>query len=158
MCHGGHFGYQIRLPLAIQNLMLFEEFQVCHHGHHPGYWNWMIQQFWITISPRRLPSSFGSTWLTVWEEMWFQDGGHLGHWNRRILAILNFHITPMPPIKFKLNQTYRLGADVIWRFSRLPWWPSWISEQNPSSSSKSPCCPDAFHWVSTLSDWRFGSR
>ena len=79
--------------------------------HHLGYWNWMIQQFWISISPRCLPSSFGSTWLTVWEEMWFeefQDGGHLGHWNRRILSILNFHITPMPPIMFKLNQTYPL--------------------------------------------------
>ena len=28
----GHLGNQIRLPLAIQNLMLFEEFQDCHHG------------------------------------------------------------------------------------------------------------------------------
>ena len=48
--------------------------------------------------------------------MWFeefQDDGHLGYSNRMILAILNFHNTQMPPIKFKLNQTYRLGADVI---------------------------------------------
>ena len=50
--------------------------------------------------------------------MWFEEfqdghhGGHLGNWNRTILAILNFHNTPMPPIKFKLNQTYRSGADV----------------------------------------------
>ena len=54
--------------------------------------------------------------LTVWEEMQFeefQDCGHLGFWNRTILAILNFHKTPMPPIKFKLNQTYRSGADVM---------------------------------------------
>ena len=29
----------IRLPLAIQNLMFFEEFQDCHHGYHLGYWN-----------------------------------------------------------------------------------------------------------------------
>ena len=32
---------------------------------------------------------------------------------RIILAILNFHNTPMPPIKFKLTQTYHSGADVI---------------------------------------------
>ena len=138
-------GYQIRLPLAIQSLMLFEEFQDCHHGHHLGYWNWMIQQFWISISPRCFPSSFGSTGLIAWEEMWFeefQDGGHLGHWNRRILATLNCHITPVPPIMLMLNQTYLTVADVISRFSRwLPWWSSWMSERNHFSNSKSPCCP-----------------
>ena len=56
--------------------------------------------------------------------MWFeefQDGPHCSHlwyWNRTILAILNFHNTPISPIKFKLNQTYHWGVDVIWRFSR----------------------------------------
>ena len=129
--------------------MLFEEFQDCHHGRHLGYWNWTMQQFWISMSPRCLPSSFASTWLTVWEEMWFeefQDGGHLGHWNWWTLAILNFHNKPMPPIMFKLSQTYRSVADVIWRFSSwLPWWPSWISERNHFSNSKSSWCPDAFH-------------
>ena len=56
---------------------------------------------------------------TVWEEMWFEElqdgchGGNLRYWNRTILAILNFHNTSMPPIKFKLNQTYRSRADVI---------------------------------------------
>ena len=86
------------------------------------------------MSPWCIPSSFGSTWLIVWEEMWFkefQDGGHLRHWNRTILAILNFHNTPMPPIMFRLNKTYSSVADVIWRFSRwLPWWQSGISERN----------------------------
>ena len=78
---------------------------------------------------------------------------HLGHWNRRITAILNFHNTPMPPIMFKLNQTYRSVADVIWRFSRwLPWWPSWISDWNHFSNSKFPCCPNAFHQVSISCD------
>ena len=121
LCHGGHLGYQIRLPLAIQNLLLFEEFQDCLHGRHLGYWNWTKQQFWISMSPLCISLSFASTWVNVWEEMWFeefQDGGHLGHWNRWTLAILNFHNTPMPPIMFKLNQTYRSVADVIWRFSR----------------------------------------
>ena len=52
----------------------------------------------------------------------------------------------MPPTMFKLNQTSRSVADVIWTVSRwLPWWLSWISERKHFSNSKSPCCPDAFH-------------
>ena len=48
----------------------------------------------------------------------------------------------MPPIKFKLTQTYHSGADVIWRFSRwLPWWPFLISNWNHLSNSKSPRMP-----------------
>ena len=46
----------------------------------------------------------------------FQDGGrggHLGHWNRTILAILNPYVTVMPPIKFQLNPIYGLGGDVV---------------------------------------------
>ena len=38
----------------------------------------------------------------------FQDGchgGHLGHRNGKILAILNLHKAPMPPVKFELNLT-----------------------------------------------------
>ena len=31
------------------------------------------------------------------------------------LAILNLHVTPMPPIKFQLNLIYCLGGDVVWR-------------------------------------------
>ena len=45
----------------------------------------------------------------------FQDGrhcSHLGYWNGMILAILNLCVTVMPPIKFWLNPTCRLGADV----------------------------------------------
>ena len=26
--------------------------QDCHHGHHLWFWNWTIQQFWISMSPR----------------------------------------------------------------------------------------------------------
>ena len=43
--------------------------------------------------------------------MWFeefQDGCHRSHvryWNRTILAMLNFHNSPMPPIKLKLDPT-----------------------------------------------------
>ena len=46
----------------------------------------------------------------------FQDGrqgGHLGYRNVTILAILNFYVAPMPPIKFQLNWIYGLGGDVV---------------------------------------------
>ena len=46
----------------------------------------------------------------------FQDGRHggqLGYRNGTILAILNFYVAPMPPIKFRLNLTYGLGGDVV---------------------------------------------
>ena len=45
----------------------------------------------------------------------FQDsrhGDHLGYQNGTILAILSLYVTPMPPIKFRLNPTYGLGEDV----------------------------------------------
>ena len=40
-------------------------------------------------------------------------GGHLGYCNKTFLAILNLHVTPMPPTKFWLNLTYYLGADEV---------------------------------------------
>ena len=46
--------------------------------------------------------------------MWFedfQDGrsvGHLGYWNRTILAILNLYVTLMHPVKFRFNPNYGL--------------------------------------------------
>ena len=45
----------------------------------------------------------------------FQDGpygGHLGHRNGPILAILNLHVATMPPTMFQLNPTYGSGGDV----------------------------------------------
>ena len=115
------------------------------------------------MSPRCLPSSFGSIWLTVWEEMWSDEfhGGHLGYWNRMILAILNFHNTPMPPIKFKLNHLpFGSRCDLkIFKMAKMAaMGVSWISERNHFSNSKSQCCPDAFHQVSALSDLWFRSR
>ena len=55
-------------------------------------------------------------WKMSFEE--FQDGGHLGYRNRTILAILNFYVASMSPIKFRLNLTYGLGGDVVRRISR----------------------------------------
>ena len=79
----------------------------------------------------------------------FQDGCHLGYWNKAILAILNLCVTVMPPIKFWLNLTYCLGGDVIRRISRWPPWPpSWIGEQNNFSNSESLCHYDASYQVS----------
>ena len=40
-------------------------------------------------------------------------GGHLRYRTRTILVILNFYVTPMPPIKFELNPYYGLGGDVV---------------------------------------------
>ena len=51
--------------------------------------------------------------LMLFEE--FQDCCyccHLGYWNGTILAILNFYVAPMPPIRFWLNLTSRLGDAV----------------------------------------------
>ena len=40
-------------------------------------------------------------------------GGHLGYRNGMILAILNFYIALMLPIKFRLNPTYSLGGYAV---------------------------------------------
>ena len=56
----------------------------------------------------------------------------------------------MPSIKFRLNQTYSLGGDVVCRISKWP--PSWISEQNDFSNSESLCHSDTSNQVSAQSD------
>ena len=54
----------------------------------------------------------------VREEMSFEEfqdgrhGGRLGYPKGTILAILNFHVSTMPPTKFQLNPTYGSGGDV----------------------------------------------
>ena len=84
-------------------------------------------------------------------------GGHLGSCKWTNLAILNLHITPMPPTTLGLNPTCCLGADVVWRFSRWPqWWPSLILEQNSFSNSESLCCSNASHQVSAQCYLQFG--
>ena len=45
-------------------------------------------------------------------------GGHIGYRNETILAILNIYVTLMLPLKFRLNPTYGLRGDVVWRISR----------------------------------------
>ena len=95
----------------------------------------------------------------VQESMFFEEfrdgrcGGHVGHQNRTILAILDFYVAPIPPIKFQLNPTCGLGGDVVWKFSR-----SWISERNDFSTSESLCPSNASHQVSVQSKLRFVRR
>ena len=51
------------------------------------------------------------------------------------------------------------GGGVVWRFSRwLTWRPSWISERNDFSNSKSPCGLNASHQSWAQSDLGFRSR
>ena len=51
----------------------------------------------------------------VWEEMAFEEfqDGCNRYRNGTILAILNLYVTPMHPIKFRLNQTYGFGGDNV---------------------------------------------
>ena len=114
--------------------------------------SWILELNDLAILNRYLAIKFRLNLTYCWKEMWFEEfqdsfhGGHLGYWNKMILAIQNFRNTQMPPIKLRINKTFCPGADVIWRFSRwLPQWLFWISERNHFSNSKSPCCPDTFH-------------
>ena len=115
------------------------------------------------MSPQCLPQSFSLSWLTVREQITFQDfqaghhGGHLGSGNGTNLAILNLHVTPIPPAKFGLNPTYHSQAVVVWWFRRWPQWRTcWILEQDDFLNSESLCCSDASHQVSAQSDLQFG--
>ena len=98
----------------------------------------------------------------------FQESHNPAYQNRKLLAILNRHVAPMPPTKFQLNRTYCLGEDVVWRFSkwlpRLPYWiwkrddflQFWISMSPqclPLSSilQFKRCCFEEFpHWWPSL--------
>ena len=81
-------------------------------------------------------SSFESFGLSVQKKkrkIYFQDGGHGGHFEfsiETILAILDLQITPMLPTKFRVNWPFGPG-EVKNRFSRRPpRQPSWISDRN----------------------------
>ena len=119
-----------------------------------GFW-----QFKISMSPQCLPPSLGSIQLRVQEQICFEDfqdgrcGSHPGYPNGRILAILNLYVALMPPIKLRLNPTYGLGGDVVWRISR-----SWIPERNNFSNSEYLCRSDASCQVLAQSILWFGRR
>ena len=154
------------IPFTVWEQMFFEEFQDGPHGSH--FWrrngtNLAVLNLYVSMSPKCLPPSFSLIRLTVPEQMSFQDfqaghlHGHLGYWNGTNLALLNLHVTQMPPTK--VNPTYSLGADMVWRFSkRPPWGQSWISEQKDFSNSECLCCSDVFHQISAQSNLQFVRR
>ena len=58
---------------------------------------------------------FGSRWgLKIFK---MATLGAISDIGPQILAILNLNVTPMPPIKFRLNPYYGFG-NVVWRISR----------------------------------------
>ena len=97
--------------------LTFEDLQDGYCGGHRGYHNKMVLPILnlhaAPMPPTKcwaqcLPLSFGSIWLTIWEQMRFEGlqdgylGAHLINQNRMILAILNLYVTLMPPTKFGL--------------------------------------------------------
>ena len=110
-------------------------------------------------SKSRLNLHYGSGGYVFWRISRWPHGGHLGCWNGTNLAVLNLHVSLMPPTKFQFIQTYRSRADVFSRFpSWPPWQPSWILERNQFSNSKSPCHPNASHQVWAQSNLPLVSR
>ena len=94
-----------------------------------------LLQFYISMLPQYLPPSIGSIWLT------FGSGKQLKVLKMVyriiiILAKLHLNVALIPLTQFCLYLTYGFGTDLVWRFSRWPWRPSWISERNDLSNSK----------------------
>ena len=80
--------------------------------------------FWVSMLPKRLPSSFCSREYIVWKKMFveeFQDGslvhGHCWCVNEMILASSEYPYCWKPLIKFLLKKIYGL-EDVDWRIPR----------------------------------------
>ena len=69
--------------------------------------------------------------LRFWGRCRLKNGGHLGYRNGTILAILNLHVTTMPPTKFQLNPTYGSGGDV--KNVKSWWWTDdkWMTDNKP---------------------------
>ena len=137
--------------------MLFEDFQDCHHGRHLGYWNWMIQQFWISISPRCLPPSFGSTWrfknfkmaATPWRPSWISEWYNFSNFEFLCHYDASHQVSAQSDLGFRRSCRFEEFQDGR---------PSWIPEQNDFSNFESLCHCDASHQVSAQSDLGFGRR
>ena len=134
--------------------MLFEEFQDWYHGRHLGYWNWMIQQLWISISLRCLQSSFGSTWH--FKNFKMAAPGHLGY--RKLNDFNNFEFLCHCDASHQVSAQSDLGLRRRCRLKNFKLRPSWISERNDFNNFESLCHYDASHQVSAQSDLGFGRR
>ena len=70
-----------------------------------------------------LPPSLGLIRLTVREQMSFEvfqdgrHGSHLVYRNGTILAVMDLHVSLMPPTKFQLKLTYSFRGNVVRRIS-----------------------------------------
>ena len=139
--------------------MWFEEFQDGRCGGYLDIRTERFKQSWISKSLRCLPSSFNSIQFTVWKKMLFEEfqdghrGSHLGYRTGRILAIPNFYVPPILPIKFQLNPTYTLGGLLFKEFQAiLDIGTQWFI------NSKSLCHSNAFYQVLTQSNLLFWKR
>ena len=133
-----HIVGNLMLRLKIWNL-------ACHLGHRNGK-VLLYLDLHVALKPHT--------------KFWFNPTNGLGYavwrlwrwrswqppckWEQNYLSILRLHVDWMPSAKFRLNQMYgsRGGGkrDVVYKFTRwLPWWPSWISEQNDLIRPESPC-------------------
>ena len=81
----------------------------------PWWPSWLSDQ--IAFSNSESDVVWRVSKLPPWPPFWLLDLNNL--------AMLDLHVTLMPPIKFWFNLTYRLGEDVVWRISRWLSWPSW---------------------------------
>ena len=141
---------------AIKDTILMEMFTMWKvtDGHKDEGWTIVHKRPWHKLIWSKAPGE-----LTIEDLQNGCCGGHPGYHNRMLLAILNLHVTPMPPTKFWLNLTYHSGADEVWRISRWPpCGPSQISDYNCFSNSESLCHSDASHQVWAQSTLRFGRR
>ena len=95
------------------------------------------------MSPQCLPSSFSLIWLTVPEQMSFQD---FQPWRPSwILEWNEFSNSKSPCHSNASNQGWDLpfgSRHGLKIFKRPPWGASWISEWNDFSNSESLCCSE----------------
>ena len=97
------------LPSRIFEL---NEFRDSESPYHPDVSNQVSAQSDLQFGKRCGLKNFKMAAMATIED--FQGGclgGHLGYQDEIILAILNVHVAPMPSTMFRLNPTYRSGAD-----------------------------------------------
>ena len=64
-----------------------------------------------------------------------------------ILAINDLQVAPILPTTFRVNWPFDSGEMPNRFFRQLPWWPSWISDQNDFSHFLSTSCPDTSYQI-----------
>ena len=109
-----------------------------------------IEQFWISMSPRYLPSSFSLIWLSVWE---------ISRWPPSWISKRNGLSNSVSPCRpDTANQLSAQSDFPFWRRCRLKNFKmaTMISERNDFSNSKSTYFPNASYQVSVQFDFDFG--